>query len=86
LTPFGNAHTTTPAYRVLYDGQCEICQASVAWLKTLGRQNKTLPVPISAEALSAVDSRLRLDECLRQWRSIPAHPRCESPLCGTFAG
>jgi glyoxylase-like metal-dependent hydrolase (beta-lactamase superfamily II)/predicted DCC family thiol-disulfide oxidoreductase YuxK len=62
----GNAHATTPGYRVLYDGQCEICQAFVAWLKTLGRQNQTLPVPISAEALSAVDSRLKLDECLRQ--------------------
>jgi glyoxylase-like metal-dependent hydrolase (beta-lactamase superfamily II)/predicted DCC family thiol-disulfide oxidoreductase YuxK len=57
---------TKPAYRVLYDEQCEICQACVAWLKTLDRENKTLPLPISAEALPTVDSRLRMDECLRQ--------------------
>src|ERR1700686_1725453 len=54
------------AYRVLYDGQCEICQACVSWLKALDRENKTTCVPISAEVLSAVDLRLRLDECLRQ--------------------
>jgi glyoxylase-like metal-dependent hydrolase (beta-lactamase superfamily II)/predicted DCC family thiol-disulfide oxidoreductase YuxK len=59
-------HSTAPAHRVLYDGQCEICQACVAWLKTFGRHNKTLALPIGAEVLSAVDSRLRLDECLRQ--------------------
>ena len=53
-------------YRVLYDGQCEICQACVAWLKTLDNDNKTLPLPISAEVLSAVAARLRLEECLRQ--------------------
>ncbi|HEV2397450.1 MAG TPA: MBL fold metallo-hydrolase [Candidatus Sulfotelmatobacter sp.] len=59
-------HPTAPAYRVLYDGQCEICQACVAWLKTLDHHNKTLALPIGAEVLSAVDSRLKLDECLRQ--------------------
>jgi len=58
--------STAPAYRVLYDGQCEICQACVAWLNTLDHEDKTVPLPISAEILSAVDSRLRLDECLRQ--------------------
>ena len=59
-------HSSASGYRVLYDGQCEICQACVAWLKTLDHENKTLPLPISAEVLSAVDSRLRLEECLRQ--------------------
>ena len=59
-------HASTMAYIVLYDAQCEICQACVAWLKTLDRQQNTLPVPISAEGLSALDSRLQLDECLRQ--------------------
>jgi glyoxylase-like metal-dependent hydrolase (beta-lactamase superfamily II)/predicted DCC family thiol-disulfide oxidoreductase YuxK len=54
------------AYRVVYDGQCEICQACVAWLQTLDRENKTLPLAISPEVLSTVDSRLRLEECLRQ--------------------
>jgi len=59
-------HATKAAYRVLYDGQCEICQACVSWLKTLDHENKTICLPISAEVLSAVDSRLQMDECLRQ--------------------
>jgi predicted DCC family thiol-disulfide oxidoreductase YuxK len=53
-------------YRVLYDGQCEICQACVSWLKTLDHENETICLPISAEVLAAVDSRLLMDECLRQ--------------------
>jgi len=36
-------------YRVLYDGQCEIWQACVAWLKTLDHENETVPLAISAE-------------------------------------
>ncbi len=55
-----------PAYRVLYDGQCEICQACVSWLKALDHQNQTICLPISAELLPTVDARLNLDECLRQ--------------------
>jgi glyoxylase-like metal-dependent hydrolase (beta-lactamase superfamily II)/predicted DCC family thiol-disulfide oxidoreductase YuxK len=66
----GVERAMAPAYRVLYDGQCEICQACVAWLRTLDHGNKTAPLPISAEVLSAVDSRLRLDECLRQLHVI----------------
>jgi len=56
-------HDANPGYRVLYDGQCEICQACVSWLKTLDPKNKTTCLPISAEVLSAVDSRLKMDEC-----------------------
>lgn len=56
----------TARYRVVYDGQCEICQACVAWLKTLDREHNTLPLAISPEVLSTADSRLKLDECLRQ--------------------
>jgi glyoxylase-like metal-dependent hydrolase (beta-lactamase superfamily II)/predicted DCC family thiol-disulfide oxidoreductase YuxK len=55
-----------PAYRVLYDGQCEICQACVSWLKALDHENETVCLPISADVLPTVDSRLNLDECLRQ--------------------
>jgi hypothetical protein len=60
-----------PAYRVLFDGQCEICQSScvmacVSWLRTLDREKKTICLPISQEVLAAVDSRLQMDECLRQ--------------------
>jgi hydroxyacylglutathione hydrolase len=59
-------HSADTTYRVLYDGQCEICQACVSWLRALDREHKTICLPISAEALSKVDSRLKMDECLRQ--------------------
>ena len=51
---------------MLYDGQCEICQACVSWVKTIDRHNLTVCLPINAEVLPEVDSRLRLDECLRE--------------------
>jgi glyoxylase-like metal-dependent hydrolase (beta-lactamase superfamily II)/predicted DCC family thiol-disulfide oxidoreductase YuxK len=57
---------TAAKYRVLYDGQCEICQACVSWLETLDHRNETICLPISADVLSEVDPRLRMDECLRQ--------------------
>jgi len=54
------------AYKVLYDAQCEVCQACVAWLKTLDRKKLTVCLPITEYTLSAVDSRLRMDNCLKQ--------------------
>ncbi len=66
ITAISDNTLAVTQYRVLYDGQCEICQACVAWLKTLDHENKTLALAISPEVLSKVDSRLRLDECLRQ--------------------
>jgi glyoxylase-like metal-dependent hydrolase (beta-lactamase superfamily II)/predicted DCC family thiol-disulfide oxidoreductase YuxK len=42
----------------------------VAWLKTLDRENKTLPLPLDPAVLSSLDSRLVLDECLRQLHVI----------------
>src|ERR1700689_671808 len=62
----GREHAAKPAYRVLYDGQCEICQACVAWLKTLDTRSQTVSLPISKDVLAAVDSRLDLSQCLRQ--------------------
>jgi glyoxylase-like metal-dependent hydrolase (beta-lactamase superfamily II)/predicted DCC family thiol-disulfide oxidoreductase YuxK len=59
-------HNPKAVYRVLYDGQCEICQACVSWLKALDHEHQTVCLPISAEILSTVDSRLKIDECLRQ--------------------
>ena len=54
------------SYRVLFDDQCEICQACVSWLKALDREKKTVCVSLSTVDLSEVDSRLRIDDCLRQ--------------------
>ena len=73
ITGTNAEHPTALAYKVLYDGQCEICQACVAWLKTLDRENETIPLAISLEVLSTVDSRLRLDECLRQLHVLTPH-------------
>ena len=58
--------TRGSAYVVLYDDQCEVCQACVAWLKIIDRKNQTIPLPISAEALASVDSHLNLEDCLGQ--------------------
>src|SRR5271166_3435820 len=62
----GSEHAAKPAYRVLYDGQCEICQACVAWLRTLDTRNRTVSLPISEDVLASVDSRLEISQCLRQ--------------------
>ena len=49
------------SYRVLYDGQCEVLrQACVSWLKVLDHEGKTVCLPVSADVLSSVDSRLVL--------------------------
>ncbi|MGA7839463.1 MAG: DUF393 domain-containing protein, partial [Candidatus Acidiferrales bacterium] len=60
---------TRPAdgmYRVLYDGQCEICQACVSWLKALDHEKRTVCLTISADVIASVDSRLGMEDCLRQ--------------------
>jgi glyoxylase-like metal-dependent hydrolase (beta-lactamase superfamily II)/predicted DCC family thiol-disulfide oxidoreductase YuxK len=62
-------------YRVLYDDQCEICQACVSWLRTLDHENKTTCLPIRAATLRDVDSRLRMDACLRELHVVS--PRSE---------
>lgn len=66
---------TDTQYRVLYDDQCEICQACVAWLKTLDHSHKTVPLPISPELLSATYSGLTLDECLQQLHVLTPEER-----------
>ena len=53
-------------YKVLYDGQCEICQSSVSWLRWLDKRHVIDPVPISAEVLSGLEQPLDLDACLRE--------------------
>jgi len=57
-------------YQVLYDDQCEICQACVAWLKVLDRDRKTVCLPVREDVLASVDSRLKLQDCLRQMHVV----------------
>lgn len=51
---------------VLYDGQCEICQAGVTWLKLLDRRGSTRPVPIEEADLAALHPALAIEDCLRE--------------------
>jgi glyoxylase-like metal-dependent hydrolase (beta-lactamase superfamily II)/predicted DCC family thiol-disulfide oxidoreductase YuxK len=53
-------------YVAIYDGQCEICQAFVSWLRLLDRDHKVLALPIDPELLSAIHPSLELDGCLRE--------------------
>lgn len=62
----GEKERANPAYQVLFDGQCEICQAFVSWLRTLDHDNTTSCISINVEVLPAIDSRLNIDDCLRQ--------------------
>ena len=53
-------------YRVIYDDQCEICQAGVSWLKTLDRHKRTVCHPIHPETIAQVHTHLDVDACLRE--------------------
>jgi glyoxylase-like metal-dependent hydrolase (beta-lactamase superfamily II)/predicted DCC family thiol-disulfide oxidoreductase YuxK len=57
-------------YAVLYDDQCEICQAGASWLRLLDERGEVACIPISAESLAGLDSRLELKECLRELHVI----------------
>jgi glyoxylase-like metal-dependent hydrolase (beta-lactamase superfamily II)/predicted DCC family thiol-disulfide oxidoreductase YuxK len=52
--------------RVLYDDQCEVCQAFASWLKLLDRKGRTVCVPIDPSTLPAIHASLELHACLRQ--------------------
>lgn len=69
------SYAAATAYTVLYDGQCEICQAGVSWLRILDRKRRTNCVPLSAEVLAALGSRLSMDNCLRQLHIVTPEGR-----------
>ena len=50
--------------RVLYDDQCEICQAFVSWLRLLDRQGLTEIVPIEIGTVQR--HGLTMDACAGQ--------------------
>jgi predicted DCC family thiol-disulfide oxidoreductase YuxK len=53
-------------FKVLYDGQCEICQACVSWLQVLDTRHMTHSIAIDADALNLLDPKLDVDACLRE--------------------
>ena len=62
-------------YTVLYDDQCEICQAFVTWLRVLDRRHRVSCVPITPGVLDHLGPRLSLDACLREIHVLSADGR-----------
>jgi glyoxylase-like metal-dependent hydrolase (beta-lactamase superfamily II)/predicted DCC family thiol-disulfide oxidoreductase YuxK len=62
--------TLASPYIAIYDGQCEICQAFVSWLRLLDRKRQVTALPIDAETLAQVHPGLQLDACLRELHVI----------------
>jgi len=51
---------------VLFDGQCEVCQAGVAWIRQLDRDQLVDCVALESADLSSLHAELRVEECLRE--------------------
>lgn len=60
---------------VLYDGQCEICQACVSWLRVLDRRAQTDCVPIELASLADLHPALKLENCLRELHVVTPEGR-----------
>ena len=57
-------------YQVIYDEQCEVCQAGVSWLAILDRGKRTVIHPIDPDTLSKLHPKLDVDACLRELHVI----------------
>jgi glyoxylase-like metal-dependent hydrolase (beta-lactamase superfamily II)/predicted DCC family thiol-disulfide oxidoreductase YuxK len=68
-----SADPQLPTFRVFYDGQCEICQAGVAWLRILDRRGLCDCIPITADAQEIFTGELQLDACLRELHVLDSH-------------
>jgi glyoxylase-like metal-dependent hydrolase (beta-lactamase superfamily II)/predicted DCC family thiol-disulfide oxidoreductase YuxK len=62
-------------FQVVYDEQCEICQAFMSWLVLLDRKRLTEPVPIEPDRLARVHPTLDLERCLRELHVVDAEGR-----------
>ena len=54
------------AYQVIYDEQCEVCQAGVSWLKVLDHGKQIVTHPIDPDTLKRIHPDLELEACLRE--------------------
>jgi len=61
---------TTRKLVALYDGQCEVCQASVTWLRLLDRNGQVEATALETADIAALHPSLRMEECLRQLHVI----------------
>ena len=57
-------------YQVIYDEQCEICQAGVSWLKILDHDKRIVIHPIDPDTLPRIHLDLKVDACLRELHVI----------------
>jgi hypothetical protein len=62
---------TSSRFRVIYDEQCEICQAGVSWLKFLDRDRRVACHPIEPDLLSTLHPDLIVEACLRELQFYP---------------
>src|SRR2546425_10366229 len=53
-------------YRVIYDEQCEVCQAGVSWLKILDHNKRVAVHSIDPGILHSIHPTLKVEECLRE--------------------
>jgi predicted DCC family thiol-disulfide oxidoreductase YuxK len=61
----------------VYDGQCEICQAAVSWIRLLDRRGAVRCVAITDGPLADVHPALALDECLAQLHVVDSDGRID---------
>jgi predicted DCC family thiol-disulfide oxidoreductase YuxK len=66
-----SADPAQPTFKVCYDGECEICQAGVSWIRILDTRRQCECIAISPEALEPFADRLDLDACLGELHAIP---------------
>src|SRR5260370_9612998 len=59
----------------VYDGQCEICQAAVSWIRMLDRRGAMRCVALQDGSLADVHPELALAECLAQLHVVDADGR-----------
>src|SRR5260370_27805829 len=60
-----------------YDGQCEICQAAVSWIRLLDRRGAVRCVALQDGSLADVHPELALAECLAQLHVVDADGRID---------
>jgi glyoxylase-like metal-dependent hydrolase (beta-lactamase superfamily II)/predicted DCC family thiol-disulfide oxidoreductase YuxK len=61
----------------IYDGQCEICQAAVSWIRVLDRQGAVRCVAIQDGPLAAVHPSLTSADCLASLHVVDAAGRID---------
>ncbi len=54
----------------LYDEQCELCQASVSWIRVLDRRRRVTCLPVQGTDLALISPALDAEACLRTLHAV----------------